>query len=215
MERRAYLHQVTQGMWGRQAARLIQAELDSHLQSCAEDLLASGWSLEAAEAEAQRRLGDPRILASAWRRKSWAQWLNIEAGIGLVVGFLTGTEPWWTGGMGPWQANLMTGSGLLLALVALGLMVHQWTRRAWTATQLSAWSLMSGFWLGAMATSVVIGVGHPLPPPGFADWYGWGYIGHMVTAGSLLTGFAGMLAIGSRWQLARVQRKAGDVHVSQ
>ena len=31
MERRTYLRQVTQGMWGRQTARLIQAKLDSHL----------------------------------------------------------------------------------------------------------------------------------------------------------------------------------------
>lgn len=215
MERRAYLRQVTQGMWGSQATRLIQAELDSHLQACAEDLIAGGWSIDAAEAEAQRQLGDPRLLASAWRRTSWAQWLNIEAGIGLVVGILTGSEPWWTGSMGPWQANLMTGGGLLLALVGLGLSVHQWKQQAWTATQFSAWELISGFWLGAIATSVVIDVGNPLAPPGFVDWYGWGYIGHMVTAGSLLTGLASILAIGSRWQLTHVQKKVGDNHVSQ
>ncbi len=62
MERRAYLDQVTRGLWGRQAARLIRAELYSHLEACTEELIAAGWSSEDAEAEAQRRLGDPRLL---------------------------------------------------------------------------------------------------------------------------------------------------------
>ncbi len=203
MERRAYLEQVTRGLWGRRAARLIRAELYSHLESCTEELIAAGWSSEDAEDEAQRRLGDPRLLAYAWRRTYYAPWLNAETGLGLALGLFTGSEPWWMGVTGPWQSAIMTGGILLLALIAFGMIVRQLARRAWVGAQFSAWSLVSAFWLAAVGTSVLIGAGHPLPPAGLTDWYGPGYIRHLIAAGSLLTGMSGLLFFSGQWALIR------------
>jgi hypothetical protein len=99
---------------------------------------------------------------------------------------------------GPWQSNIMTGGILLLALIAFGM-----AQRAWVGAQFSAWSLVSAFWLAAVGTSVLIGAGHPLPPAGLTDWYGRGYIRHLITAGSFLTGMSGLLFFSGRWGLIR------------
>ncbi|AEJ40330.1 hypothetical protein TPY_2162 [Sulfobacillus acidophilus TPY] len=187
MDHHPYLHRVTRGLFGRRKAQLIRAELESHLLYAEEELMAQGWSPEDAAREAEHRLGDPRVQASAWRRFYYTSWLNGATAMGFIVGLIAGTEPWWMGGS-PWQANIMEASalmGIILAVIEVGRLGR---RQAWTASRVSAQSFLGAFWITALGSSGLVGILHPIPPVGMVDWYNWGYVKHLAAVGMLVTG---------------------------
>lgn len=76
-----YLEEATAPIASNQEAHSVRQELLSHLEALAWDLQQEGWSEAQAPAEALRRLGDPQLLAQAFResrsvshRFAWGWW---------------------------------------------------------------------------------------------------------------------------------------------
>ncbi len=84
-----YLEEATAAIASNDEAHRVRQELLSHLEALVWDLQQEGWSEAQAPAEALRRLGDPQLLAQAFRalhadqpRFAWGWW----AAAWLVLG---------------------------------------------------------------------------------------------------------------------------------
>lgn len=200
MKHADYLKTVTRAIWRLSYAKKIQEELLAHLIYSEEELAGDGWTAEDAENEAQRRLGDPRMLSRVWTRSYYSGLLGRESLAGLVVGVLVASEPVWMGALGYFSADALIVLVIGLVGVAFYGIFRHWRAKAWTAGRTSGQAFLGMFWVTLITVSLLVALLHPSVPRGFADWYGWGYIHHALWFAGGLTGITGAVWLfGDRW----------------
>lgn len=154
-------------------AREVREELDNHVTAIVDGLVTGGWTPDAAEAEAQRRMGDPvrvgRSLAGATAAR-WSPGQRTAIILGAVFLFLAGLRQFGlAGGFG------VVGVPVTVAAAAAPVWAVTAAGRHGPWANLCAWVCMHRWALGMWAAVGLIGGLLPLHyvMPGLMDSPAW------------------------------------------